>query len=103
MTTAIRIDQPENMLRLTEDCDDIRTLNNHCWMGPCRHSCGAWRQALRIRILGMIDILISLSSIWCQDELLSRQRVLCNVIRSEEHTSELQSLRHLVCRLLLEK
>src|SRR5258705_10300820 len=26
-----------------------------------------------------------------------------NHIRSEEHTSELQSLRHLVCRLLLEK
>src|SRR5258705_8739583 len=30
----------------------------------------------------------------------SRQRT---VARSEEHTSELQSLRHLVCRLLLEK
>src|SRR5262245_65980179 len=29
------------------------------------------------------------------------QRVLAE--RSEEHTSELQSLRHLVCRLLLEK
>src|SRR5262245_62603178 len=27
----------------------------------------------------------------------------CAVLRSEEHTSELQSLRHLVCRLLLEK
>src|SRR5437899_11463909 len=27
----------------------------------------------------------------------------CHVMRSEEHTSELQSLRHLVCRLLLEK
>src|SRR5262245_65230459 len=26
-----------------------------------------------------------------------------NDLRSEEHTSELQSLRHLVCRLLLEK
>src|SRR5258705_1009938 len=26
-----------------------------------------------------------------------------NMCRSEEHTSELQSLRHLVCRLLLEK
>src|ERR1039458_10745262 len=26
-----------------------------------------------------------------------------SAIRSEEHTSELQSLRHLVCRLLLEK
>src|SRR5437899_371738 len=28
---------------------------------------------------------------------------LHRAIRSEEHTSELQSLRHLVCRLLLEK
>src|SRR5258705_12718174 len=27
----------------------------------------------------------------------------CRCARSEEHTSELQSLRHLVCRLLLEK
>src|SRR5258705_10106718 len=27
----------------------------------------------------------------------------CRHRRSEEHTSELQSLRHLVCRLLLEK
>src|SRR5437899_10173228 len=27
----------------------------------------------------------------------------CKHDRSEEHTSELQSLRHLVCRLLLEK
>src|SRR5262245_64589760 len=27
----------------------------------------------------------------------------CDEVRSEEHTSELQSLRHLVCRLLLEK
>src|SRR5947199_4631103 len=26
-----------------------------------------------------------------------------SIMRSEEHTSELQSLRHLVCRLLLEK
>src|SRR5262245_65037360 len=29
--------------------------------------------------------------------------VMGNCERSEEHTSELQSLRHLVCRLLLEK
>src|SRR5258705_2989425 len=31
------------------------------------------------------------------------QRILGLSARSEEHTSELQSLRHLVCRLLLEK
>src|SRR5262245_62908803 len=30
-------------------------------------------------------------------------RMIGNTMRSEEHTSELQSLRHLVCRLLLEK
>src|SRR5947199_9830097 len=32
----------------------------------------------------------------------ARSRI-CRAPRSEEHTSELQSLRHLVCRLLLEK
>src|SRR5436853_3468431 len=43
-------------------------------------------------------------------EMLTRQAALmialpapAALIRSEEHTSELQSLRHLVCRLLLEK
>src|SRR5438045_8000188 len=46
--------------------------------------------------------------------LVLRQAVRCmewkrwsngfqGIFRSEEHTSELQSLRHLVCRLLLEK
>src|SRR5947199_7389546 len=33
----------------------------------------------------------------------SRMRAAFPARRSEEHTSELQSLRHLVCRLLLEK
>src|SRR5262245_57203501 len=33
----------------------------------------------------------------------TREDVLGTSFRSEEHTSELQSLRHLVCRLLLEK
>src|SRR5262245_899245 len=33
----------------------------------------------------------------------SREQIDRLVSRSEEHTSELQSLRHLVCRLLLEK
>src|SRR5690348_17571977 len=32
-----------------------------------------------------------------------RQRLYSEVLRSEEHTSELQSPVHLVCRLLLEK
>src|SRR5205814_9955103 len=36
------------------------------------------------------------------DDQIERH-VLRKKLRSEEHTSELQSLRHLVCRLLLEK
>src|ERR1039458_10566567 len=35
--------------------------------------------------------------------LLFRSETVFSASRSEEHTSELQSLRHLVCRLLLEK
>src|SRR5262245_62957835 len=43
-----------------------------------------------------------------QQQALHPQRHLSDFVqehgsRSEEHTSELQSLRHLVCRLLLEK
>src|ERR1039458_10633199 len=37
-------------------------------------------------------------------ELQSLRQLVCRLLlRSEEHTSELQSLRHLVCRLLLRK
>src|SRR5258705_2554603 len=37
------------------------------------------------------------------DRILDIRRCPRPFSRSEEHTSELQSLRHLVCRLLLEK
>src|SRR3954465_8935502 len=36
-------------------------------------------------------------------ELQSHDNLVCRIIRSEEHTSELQSHDNLVCRLLLEK
>src|SRR2546423_4697472 len=35
--------------------------------------------------------------------MVHRASPLCDLLRSEEHTSELQSLAYLVCRLLLEK
>src|SRR5437899_4961363 len=35
-------------------------------------------------------------------DILAHVRAIKSDVRSEEHTSELQSLRHLVCRLLLE-
>src|SRR5437899_5512880 len=39
----------------------------------------------------------------CSDQQAEGSSVPLHAYRSEEHTSELQSLRHLVCRLLLEK
>src|SRR2546425_5183547 len=39
----------------------------------------------------------------CHDELPAARAVQHRRLRSEEHTSELQSLAYLVCRLLLEK
>src|SRR5262245_64743930 len=38
-----------------------------------------------------------------RDVAAELERIGHTLARSEEHTSELQSLRHLVCRLLLEK
>src|SRR5262245_62452871 len=46
------------------------------------------------------------SSWWpraCAPSVAPSRRLRSPCERSEEHTSELQSLRHLVCRLLLEK
>src|SRR2546425_8623997 len=37
------------------------------------------------------------------DEIVALKPDISEVLRSEEHTSELQSLAYLVCRLLLEK
>src|SRR2546425_3819936 len=53
--------------------------------GNCRHCRGYGRHRRRNALAG------------CRVELK------CRVTRSEEHTSELQSLAYLVCRLLLEK
>src|SRR5437899_8498836 len=48
----------------------------------------------------LLDAVLDVSG---PQELSAYVRDDADVGRSEEHTSELQSLRHLVCRLLLEK
>src|SRR5205814_10268450 len=52
------------------------------------------------RFLSQLAIVVSLGSF---PAVFMRSRKTAGKLRSEEHTSELQSLRHLVCRLLLEK
>src|ERR1035438_5279744 len=52
--------------------------------------------------LGQVEITPEVAVFNGKRELIYHGRI-DNWYRSEEHTSELQSLRHLVCRLLLEK
>src|SRR5687767_15553162 len=62
----------------------MRRAEEHC--GPHRvPEREQWRRAVR------------------QHDLLHERFEITVVLRSEEHTSELQSLAYLVCRLLLEK
>src|ERR1035441_10782887 len=71
----------------------------------------AWKQARYVRFDFIVKIRgqarVARAHLW--DKQTGRYRLedkAANeqfaVVRSEEHTSELQSLRHLVCRLLLE-
>src|SRR5689334_24348246 len=53
------------------------------------------------RIPGVTPAAVSLVNVYI--EIQAKRRDQAAVIRSEEHTSELQSQFHLVCRLLLEK
>src|SRR5258708_26482716 len=68
------------------------------------------RQVLRLRAAAGVTISCDAGALWLtqeghtRDDFLSAGgslRIACT--RSEEHTSELQSPDHLVCRLLLEK
>src|SRR5262249_60012109 len=64
---------------------------------------GGWRlrdAALRRRALHRHDRGLHRAAVLAPLRLADGQR---HVVRSEEHTSELQSLTNLVCRLLLEK
>src|SRR5262245_64851871 len=63
--------------------------------------------ALREKVVRPLQTLSNLLAALLEGDYSIRSRVVpaddALGLRSEEHTSELQSLRHLVCRLLLEK
>src|SRR5437899_10116810 len=73
---------------------------------PCRRPFNLrWMETLRIR--NSTDSVASggnpKASLFVKCDCRSSYKDCQPEPRSEEHTSELQSLRHLVCRLLLEK
>src|SRR5262245_50355010 len=77
---------------------DLAYLN---WHNPkIRES--PWRSNVR-RVFWLAAITVLLSSCRASSPPAADSGSPAIPQRSEEHTSELQSLRHLVCRLLLEK
>src|SRR5438045_6537102 len=62
-----------------------------------------WTPGRKREILPGKEILITGSAGFVGRHFIKRLDDGRNTFRSEEHTSELQSLRHLVCRPLLEK
>src|SRR5438876_5958253 len=69
-------------------------------------SLNAWNQCHDVKNLFVTDGACMTSSA-CQNPSITYMaltaRAVAHAVRSEEHTSELQSPVHLVCRLLLEK
>src|SRR5690554_7621630 len=63
-----------------------------------------WGVALTLLVAALLAAIIVIGShpVY-RDYLVYGAVVLSTLLRSEEHTSELQSRPHLVCRLLLEK
>src|SRR5689334_24025562 len=68
---------------------------------PPRSTLFPYTTLFRSDSLVILDLI--LLNIACCPEGSKRRRRACEIERSEEHTSELQSQFHLVCRLLLEK
>src|ERR1035441_11030278 len=66
---------------------------------------GYWDQWVSVSAPATVQVSNGVLTATASDGYLGDTNVLAPYLetRSEEHTSELQSLRHLVCRLLLEK
>src|SRR5262245_25119682 len=80
-------------------------LTAHRWLGTAAQN-GRWCH--RIAKGPVLRVLTDQELDWgnrgtIKDGRFDTRHWLLGRARSEEHTSELQSLRHLVCRLLLEK
>src|SRR5690606_39787592 len=82
-----------------------------CWAGPLSAAVARMCIALRPRMgertaVGFGEVLRRLAAplqVVVAGRIKAGKSTLVNALRSEEHTSELQSRENLVCRLLLEK
>src|SRR5438046_3622659 len=92
--------------RITLECGTPKRCKRRRGLGgladpSSRAGRGGWTPGTLPLHLAQITAAIGSSSRWSTQEERSNPR--WHVVRSAEHTSELQSLTNLVCRLLLEK
>src|SRR3989441_5383188 len=87
LTTHLRRALAGHVVSTDEFSYALPSLGRKGWM---RARCVPWRDAAGA-VVGVVGFLV---------DVTDRRR---SALRSEEHTSELQSLAYLVCRLLLEK
>src|SRR5258708_24472682 len=73
----------------------------------CRSSSSSWRSLTCARFRSSISVFVpyhlTIFPTWSRNGAVRNKNQRYSPSRSEEHTSELQSPDHLVCRLLLEK
>src|SRR5438309_3155833 len=69
------------------------------------HGWAEWSPPAQVQALSLgRPVFVDFTAAWCLTCQANKRLVLhSSRVRSEEHTSELQSQFHLVCRLLLEK
>src|SRR5205085_12346673 len=89
---------------------DIYTLSLHDALPISRDSFGKWKWRPRASFDNLRSYPADKNAVLRSAIAISRMRYFCTLpvtvigkVRSEEHTSELQSQSNLVCRLLLEK
>src|SRR5690625_5508223 len=75
------------ILSLHDALPIFRSGGNYCWFCRKKPRCGMARKYGH----------------HCWGRFINSTLIDCSFFRSEEHTSELQSRGHLVCRLLLDK
>src|SRR5947199_6481628 len=81
-------------------------LRSSCWRTDVRQAamkCSSFRTGMTTVIISRSESMVRSASIAVDGRVPVIIDQGLHGGRSEEHTSELQSLRHLVCRLLLEK
>src|ERR1035438_7042962 len=107
-TIPLGVDFREHLDQAVGQCDVLLAVIGDHWLNVCvedgprkgKRRLDDPTDFVRIEIVSALDRGISVIPVLVGKASMPGEADLPDCLRSEEHTSELQSLRHLVCRLL---